>query len=902
MQKYRTRIWIALGVIFGLWVLHRPLVEVLVDWLWFDAVGYSQVFQAHVGAALGLWLGGLVLGFAFVLVNLAFAHREAGLNYGLLSRLLAEGKIPPQSLRSAVKWVLGLGAVFAGLLTGGPLSRQWLDVLTAVHARPFGETDPVFLQDIGFYVFTLPVLELAQSVASALFVITIALTGGFYLLRDVLLKRISLSARAGRHLAVLGGGWFFAIAAGWYLDRYLLLFTNRGAVWGADYADINAGIPSAWVMVGASVLAGVALIAGGLRGSWRPGAVSIAIYVVALVIAKAWPNLLHQYIVTPSELTLEQPYLERNISGTRSAYALDRIDVEPFEAETGLTLADIEARPDTLDNIRIWDDRPLLQTFAQIQEIRLYYDFHDVDIDRYVLDGQIRQVMLSARELNYANVPAQARSWVNEHFSYTHGYGLTVSPVNIVTSEGLPELFVKDIPPSANADLQIDRPEIYYGELTDRYVFVKAGIEEFDYPDGDQNVYTTYAGEGGVPIEGWRKTLFAIYYSSMDILLSQYLKDDSRILMRRTLDERIAEVAPFLSFDRDPYLVVADGRLVWIIDAYTVTNRYPYSEPYGGSFNYIRNAVKVVVDAFDGTVTLYVSDETDPLIQVYGDIFPGALTPMSEMPESIVPHLRYPVGFFDIQARLYASYHMTDTTVFYNREDMWESPKELYGGSAQKMESYYLIMELPGESEAEFILLRPFVPTGKDNMISWLAARCDPEHYGRLLLYQFPKQKLVFGPNQIEARIDQDPEISQQITLWSQSGSSVVRGNLLVIPIEKSLLYVEPLYLKAATGQLPELKRVIVSYEERIAMEPTLEEALEKVFGETVQKTVEVRTEEVVDEETGEMTTVEVEVPAMQQAAEIYAAAIEAQKAGDWAAYGEHITALGELLGASEPE
>ena len=900
MQKTRTRLWIALVVFFVAWVLHRPVVAALVDWLWYDAAGYPQVFSARLGAGLGLGLGGFLLGFIFVMGNLAFAHRESGLNYSLLSRMLAEGQIPPQSLRKAMSWILGLGAVFAGFVTAGPLASAWLDVLTALNARPFGETDPVFLQDIGFYVFTLPVLELGQAVLSSLFVLTLAMVGGFYFTRDVLLKRQSLSPRAGRHVAVLAGGWFFAIAFDWYLDRYITLFTNRGAVWGADYADINASIPAAWVMVGAAVLAGVALLGGGLRGSWKPGVVGVGAYVFALIIAKVWPNLLYEYVVTPSELTMEERYIERNIAATRSAYALDRIDVEPFEAETGLTLSDIQARPDTLDNIRIWDDRPLLQTFAQIQEIRLYYDFNDVDIDRYVLDGQIRQVMLSARELNYDNVPAQARGWVNEHFQYTHGYGLTVSPVNIVTPEGLPELYLKDLPPVGHPDLEITRPEIYFGELTDRYVFVRTGIEEFDYPDGDANVYTTYEGRGGVPMDGWKKALFAVYWSSFDIMLSQYLTDDSRVLMRRTVIDRARAVAPFLEFDRDPYLVIADGRLVWVLDAYTTTNRYPYSEPYGGSFNYIRNSVKVVVDAYHGTVDLYVSDDTDPLIQVYGDIFPGALRPMSELPESVASHLRYPVGFFDIQAQLYSAYHMKDPTVFYNREDMWEAPKELYGSSSQRMQSYYLIMELPGEDEAEFILLRPFVPTGKDNMISWLAARCDPENYGRLLLYQFPKQKLVFGPNQIEARIDQNPEISQQITLWSQSGSSVVRGNLLVIPIEKSLLYVEPLYLKAATGQLPELKRVIVSYEEQIAMEPTLELALAKVFGEDFAPVMEMVTEERVNAETGEVTEVEVEVevPALEVAADLYTKAIEAQKAGDWAAYGEHIEELGQLLGA----
>jgi hypothetical protein len=505
--------------------------------------------------------------------------------------------------------------------------------------------------------------------------------------------------------------------------------------------------------------------------------------------------------------------------------------------------------------------------------------------------------MLSARELNYANVPQNAQSWFNEHMQYTHGYGLTMSPVNVVTPEGLPALFIQDIPPASSVGIQVDRPEVYYGELTDRFVLVQTKAEEFDYPNGSENAYTRYAGDGGVPIgTTLRQALFSLYYQSFDILLSNYVTAESKIMFRRQIKERVSTLAPFLHLDRDPYLVVEDGRMVWMIDAYTVSDRFPYAEKFllpRKSINYIRNSVKIVVDAYHGDVNFYVSDADDPMIQVYSKIFPNVFQPMSELPESLVSHVRYPADFFDVQAAMYRAYHMTDPTVFYNKEDMWEAPKELFGSKEQIMQSYYLIMKLPGEEEEEFILLVPFVPTNKDNMISWMAARCDPENYGRLVLYQFPKQRLIYGPSQIEARIDQTPEISEQMTLWSQAGSRVIRGNLLVIPVEDSLMYVEAVYLQAESSQLPELKRVIVSYENSIAMEKTLDGALRKVFGSSSLPSAEEQERQVAS---GEVPAGPYWQGLVERASVEYQAAVSAQKLGDWAAYGAELERLEETL------
>ncbi|RME25079.1 MAG: UPF0182 family protein, partial [Deltaproteobacteria bacterium] len=819
-------------------------VDIAVDWLWFESLGYLPVYERILGLRVGMWLASFLLTAAFVAVNLRVAVRTAPMDLVRLDAALAELRPGPRWLRSALRVALGGAVLLPALLVAAMTASTWETVMLWLGRVPWGETDPVFGHDLGFYVFTLPVLQLVQATGMAALILTALPVGAWYVLRDVvgMQHQPTLSAPARRHLLVLAALGLLLAGLGAWLARYETLFSHHGVVWGAGYADVTARIPGLTAVALLAVVAAAGLVvAAGRRGLALPGGILLGWFLLRATASGFLPSAIQDWYVGPNELQLEREFLQRNIAATNKAYALDRIEVKPFDADADLTAAELADNPETVENIRIWDDRPLLTTYGQIQEIRLYYDFNDVDIDRYVIDDRVRQVMLSARELNTDRLPAQARSWVNEHFQYTHGYGAAMSPVNVVTREGLPELLIRDIPPVIDPALQrsglrIDRPEIYYGELTDDYVFVRTGAQEFDYPVGDENAYTTYAGDGGVPVGGLlRKALFSAWFGNIDILLSQYLTDESRVMFRRRVRDRAQHLAPFLKFDRDPYMVIADGRIMWIIDAYTTAGTYPYSEPAGntadGRFNYMRNSVKVVVDAYDGRVSFYIADDSDPIIAAWSKVLPGAFRPMSDLPPALRDHVRYPEDFFNVQAAMYRAYHMVDPTVFYNKEDMWDLPTELYAGQDQAMESYYLIMKLPGEESAEFILLIPFVPTNRDNMISWLAARCDPEHYGRLILYQFPKHKLIYGPRQIESRIDQDPVISQQITLWSQSGSRVVRGNLLVIPIGDSLLYVEPLYLQAESSQLPELKRVIVSFDNHIAMEETLAEALEAIFG-----------------------------------------------------------------------
>ncbi|MBU2595225.1 UPF0182 family protein, partial [Patescibacteria group bacterium] len=614
----------------------------------------------------------------------------------------------------------------------------------------------------------------------------------------------------------------------------------------------------------------------------------------------AYPTILQKFVVLPNELAKETPYIKYNIEATQKAFALDKIVERDLAGETVLTMADINNNRSTIKNVRLWDREPLLDTFGQLQEIRTYYDFISVDNDRYHLNGDYRQVLLSPRELNSASLPQ--RTFINERLTFTHGFGLTLSPVNEVTPEGLPVLLVKDLPPSSSEkSLSVGRPEIYYGELANDWVVVNTKTKEFDYPSGEENVFADYKGNGGVRIESlFHKALFALRFGSLKILLSNDITKDSRIMYYRNIEERVRRALPFLRLDGDPYLVVTKkGELKWIQDAYTTSDRYPYAESIedtlgslpGSRLNYMRNSVKVVLDAYDGKMTFYIADKEDPIVQTYAKIFKDSFVPLDEMDEDLKAHIRYPEDLFAYQTKLYMVYHMDEAQIFYNKEDQWQIPV-ITGEKQIDPMMRHMIMKLPGEKQEEYILMIPFTPRGKDNLSAWMVARNDKEFYGQIVAYRFPKQKLIFGPTQITNRINQDAEISRQISLWDQRGSEVVRGNLLVIPIKESLIYVQPIYLRAEGGKIPELKRVIVAYENRIAMEETLDLALAAVFGGQVSS----------DKKTDEVAPTEPAIgqDVIQQAGDHLNRALEAQRRGDWALYGEEIRKLGDLLKSAE--
>jgi uncharacterized protein len=897
--------WASLLILLGVgMVLALEAVPFYTDWLWFEEVGYLPVFLRIAAIRGGILIVVGLVTFLFLSLNLRAAVRarppdvfwELEEPLGLPSRVVLEPLL--QRLITPVTALLSF-------LIGLSASVEWQEVLLYQNAQPFGVVDPLFGRDVSFYVFTLPLWQRALGWILALLLLTLVATVLIYFLGRVLVLTARgpvITARARAHLLSLLVLLLVAKAADFWLDRYELLYSQRGAVLGATYTDVHATLPALKWLAVLTLLCGLVALVHVFRRSTRPvvaGLVALAVWWIGSV--WAFPALVQRLRVAPNALVAESPYIAHHIQMTRRAFALDRIEERDFPARETLTAPDLARNAPTLKNVRLWDHEPLLVTFGQLQEIRTYYRFVDVDNDRYVVDGEYQQVMLSARELSYQNLPRDVqgrdadRLWINEHLQYTHGYGAVVGPVNRITTEGLPELYVKDIPPvSTRATLLISRPEIYYGEVSNDYVFVRTRSQEIDYPAGDENVYTTYQGKGGVEVGSlWRRLLLAIRFGSYRILLSPEITPESRVLFHRQIGERVRRIAPFFRFDADPYLVIRpDGRLAWMLDGYTTTDRFPYAELVSGLGNYVRNAVKVIVDAYDGTVRFYVSDAQDPLVRAYGAAFPGLLEPIDAMPADLRTHVRYPAGFFAIQARMYATYHMQDPRVFYNKEDLWSVPRVADGSRERELDPYYTIMRIPGEPREEFVLLTPFTPLRRDNMIAWLAARSDGAAYGRMVAFLFPKQRLIFGPRQIAARIDQDATISQQLTLWSQRGSTVIRGSLLAIPVEESLLYVQPLYLAAEKGSIPELKRVIVAHGNQIAMGETLDASLQSIFGgrpAPPSRPVAGGLSQPVDEDAAAL---------VGRAWDAWSRGQDALHRGDWSAYGEAQRRLEDALRA----
>lgn len=755
-------------------------------------------------------------------------------------------------------------AIILSILLGSIMYYNWAKVLPYFYPTNFNIHDPVFGLDSKFYIFSLPVWELLEVWLMGMFLYGFVAVSLTYLLSgDSLSQGVfpGFSSQQQRHLFGMGGLLMLLVAFSYWLSRYELVYSPRGVSYGASYTDVHAQLPVENGLCGLAVAIATYLLWRTIF--WRPTFrdrqfvyYGLSFYLFLVVVAgHILPTVVQYLIVEPNELQREEPYIKHTIALTRQAFDLDAVDAQTFNPQATLTKADLTANDLTIRNIRLWDERPLLDTNRQLQQFRPYYRFPDADIDRYSIkeqpSSQQRQVLVAARELDYSNVPQQAQTWVNKHLIYTHGYGFTISPVNTVAPGGLPEYFVKDIAGSGDSTLTttstavrdsipIGKPRIYYGEITNTYVMTGTKVKELDYPSGSDNAYNTYDGVGGVRIGApWRRLLFSLYLKDWQMLFTRDFLPDTKVLFRRNINRRIRAIAPFLKYDSDPYLVAANANpqfpgeqnhLFWIVDAYTTSDRYPYSDPGSEGINYIRNSVKVVVDAYNGAVKFYIADSEDPIIATWSTIFPDVFQPLSQMPATLQTHIRYPLDFFKIQAERLMTYHMTDPQVFYNREDQWQIPNEIYGSQARLVEPYYLITSLPAVPFEEFILLLPYTPKQRTNLIAWLAARSDGDNYGKLLLYNFPKERLVYGPEQIEARINQDPVISQQISLWNRQGSRAIQGNLLVIPVEQSLLYVEPIYLEATQNSLPTLVRVVVAYENRIVMAQTLDQALQAIF------------------------------------------------------------------------
>jgi len=882
--------WIVIaGIIVLLFILSQT-AGFFVKWLWMGQLGFDGIFWKIFSVKWALFtfaFGCVLLSFWFSLHRVA--HSVAG-EYPVIQGI----RIGPRFTLFATL----LAAVVPAFFFAFSYYPEWDTYLRFRWGGAFGQVDPIFHRDIGFYLFQLPFYNLIQNGITSLTFFLLVLTLGAYAYlgaiqvgqagpRPTLRVRWSIVV----HLSVIFILFILSLGWGFYLDRYQLLTSTRGVVYGIGYTDDHFTLPAYWIMLFACVGLSVAVVAALFtrRAKMLIAAVVAfaALYVVAIGIL---PPLVQAYKVEPSELELEKPFLESNIRLTRQAFKLDRVAEKAYPALMDLTPADISKNPETIDNIRLWDYRPILETYRQTQEFRLYYQFYNVDVGRYQTADGYHQVMLSARELA-PQLPEKARTWVNQRLQFTHGYGLVMNFVSKKTPEGLPHYVIENIPPVSRYDLKVDQPAVYYGEAMPGYRIVDTNVKELDYPKGNENVYTNYGGHGGVPLDSfWKRLLFAWNQGDINILLTGYLTPESRIQFWRRIQERVARIAPFLQLDSDPYLVLSEGKLYWVQDAYTVSDRFPYSEPYDRfsvRLNYIRNSVKVIVDAYDGSVRFYVADPRDPMLGVYRQAFPGVFKPLQDLSEDLRKHLRYPEDLFGIQADMYRTYHMTDPQVFYNQEDLWAFAQEKYAGQAIGMVPYYILMRLPDTKELQYLLMTPFTPQKRDNMIAWMAAKCDFPEYGQIVVYQLPKERLTYGPVQVEAMIDQNPRISEQLSLWDQRGSRVIRGNLIVIPLEKSFLYVEPVYLTAEGANIPQLKRVIVIAGDKVVMEPTLDEALKAVFGPASE---------------AEARQVPVRAPVRPQAEELSRArgllekAQQALRQGNWEDFGKAMDQLQQYL------
>jgi uncharacterized protein len=884
------------------------------DWLWYRDIGFERVFLTKIIAQWSLGIAAGIGGFVLLYVNARIALRGLATKNLHIRDASSWAQQGPRELSERIAaWLVLPATLIIGLLMALASGGAWRTAAQFFYRTPFGVADPIFHRDVGYYVFTMPMIESVLTFSSSILWLSLVTTLVLYLARNDIgfvmgerqnAWRFFVTPRAQTHLAIIGAALMVVAAVRLLMVGVPSLLLGRQPVLaGATYTDLQIRLPLYRVMALALLAGGGALIWQARTGRLARGALMVlgVVLGVGFLLGGVIPGSFQRLVVQPNELAREIPQIQHHLTATRQAWGLDNIERRELTPGRMLTARDLEANQVTIRNVRLWDREPLLQTYGQIQSIRTYYDFISVDDDRYAIDNELRQVLLSPRELNTAALPT--RTFINEHLTYTHGMGVTLGPSNQVTAEGLPVLWIKDLPPASTVPIRITKPQIYFGEQSNDFVLAPTRQREFDYPSGqgDAAVYSSYEGGTGVPIASfWRRLLFAFRFGSLNIMLSGDLTPQTKILFHRDVIERAELALPFLRFDPDPYLVITnDGRLEWILDAYTATDRYPYAQPLANGINYMRNSVKVTIDAYSGVTKAYWALPDDPMIRTLGRIYPGLLRPMSEMPADLRAHVRYPGTLFAAQSALYATYHMTDPETFYHREDQWQLPGGAPRTNLADAFMRHIVMRLPGERDPEFILMRPFTPRQKDNLAAWMVVRNDGEHYGKLRVYSFPRQSLVFGPAQIVNRINQDTEVARQISLWDQRGSEVIRGELLVIPIEESLIYVQPLYLRAQGGRIPELKRVVVAHESQVAMEETLEAGLARLFGGSslAARSATGATAAVAPGVTAPAeTSAAANARLIRDAGEAYDRARAAQRAEDWATYGNEMKRLGELL------
>ncbi len=909
-------------IAFILWPLVRWAARVWIDWLWFGELGQSQLWWTNVLSPIGVGVLFGALTFAILFTNLRVARGlapKAGpvLHTGEVTQPWEEAlSIARERISPWIDRAILLASLFFAWVNGSTMAAQWRTFRLALTGVLFPLADPQFGRNVSFYVFQYPALRAVSSWLMGVLVLTAIATLVVHLIDGAIQPWAKLQGFAPHvkaHFSVLLALIVLLQGFNYWLDIYGLNFSSRGQVTGASYTDIHAQLPAYRILIVISIVAAVILLLNIRYQGWRLPLIAVGVWVgAALLVGAIWPALMQQFIVKPNEVEKEAPYISRNIRMTRIAFGLANVRGRAFPATEDLTAKDVIADRATLQNVRLWNPDVADKVYSQLQALRQYYEFPDVDVDRYAIQPKgaslsesaitsagvpvTRQVLVAAREVNASKLPEAAQTWLNRHLVYTHGFGLVMSPVNEADSSGLPRMIIRDVPPRTDTNLVTKEGRIYFGERTDNYVILDTGTKEFDFPLGERNATYEYKGKAGVPVGNiLRRLAWAITMSDGgQILFSQSVKPDSKMVFRRNIRERVQQLAPFLSYDSDPYPVLVDGRIKWVIDAYTTSAYFPYSEPIEGSdLTYLRNSVKVVIDAFDGTTTMYAFDPQDPILKAWSEIYPSLFTPGTKIPAAIGEHFRYPSDQFSAQAEVYRNYHMTDPRVFYNKEDSWAIPNQ---GSGKPVEPFFVLMRLPGETSQHFYLMQPYTPRNRSNMIGWVAANSDPETYGQRTVYLFPKERVVLGPEQVLARVNQDPTISPQLSLWDQRGSQAIFGNMLIIPIKNSIVYIMPLYLQAETTAIPQLTKVVVSYSDKIAMEDDLEAALLKIFGAEEQPSSGGGSTTTTGTAGGGAGAGNIAATA-RRAAQLYEQAIAAQRAGDWATYGARLKELGSVLG-----
>ena len=952
-RKFERKLLIIVAIVVVIGALFLSLINFIANILWFREMGYLDVFFKQLVTQLTVGIPTFVV--VSVLVHLYLTHLRKS-----YFKKIASGEATDMKNLKRITWILSL--LFAAGATFFAVTTLWFEILKFANSTGFNIQDPLFHLDISFYLFKLEFLTQLNELLIGVIIGFVVLTIVYYIIlmtvrtpdifeevppeqeqtyyqqseegrytgssnpfenaakgADDIFSKIGIKIPkrdpkpkkqlddnnfkqlmqiASGKIAGLGCIFFIMLALDFFLKQFDLLHAHTGAVYGAGFTDVNVTLWMFRILCALSLVSAVLFVVFIAKKNYKKILTVPVIMILIGVIGSGGALLVQNFIVSPDELQKETPYLLNNIEYTQYAYGLDDVNIKSFAADNKLTAEDIATNMETITNIRINDFEPAEQFYNQTQSIRQYYTFNDVDNDRYWVNGEYTQTFLTAREIDENKI---SDTWLNRHLKYTHGYGVAMSRVDKVTSSGQPDVLVGNIPPeSAGGEIDIKRPEIYFGELANEYVVVGTKEKEFDYPNGDSNSYTMYEGDAGIKMNLFNRLVFAIREGSFKLLVSSNINGNSKIIINRNVVERVQTIMPYLSYENDPYMVTVDGKLYWIIDAYTVSNLYPYSEPYSeeSSVNYIRNSVKVVIDAYNGNTDYYVIDETDPIAQTYAKIYPTLFKSLDKMPESLRAHLRYANTLFSIQAAVYGKYHMEDVNVFYQSEDLWDIANEIYGTEKQQIIPNYYIAKLPGEKQAEFFNSVPFTPRSKQNMTGLLIARNDGENYGELVLYQFPKSKTVYGPEQIEAQIDQNTEISKDFTLWASNGTTYRRGNLFVIPINTSVLYVEPVYLEAQNSSIPEVKRIIMVYKDQIAYGETLADCIIDLFGYDIneESKVDPGKDSIIDDDTQEESEEMTQAELIAKAQEAFEKAQEAQKEGNWAAYGKYLDQLEEYL------